>query len=71
MSTNRQTTEYARAYAELERIASRLRSGDVPLDDLEALLARADRASAIVGDRLRAVARLVRHPSLPRASKPS
>ncbi len=68
MSNNHQTTEYVRAFAELERIAIRMKSGSVTIDDLEALLTRADQASAIVHARIQAVSRLVRRSSERRSS---
>lgn len=63
MTTNKQTTDFAHAYGELEDIAARLKAGPVNLDELEALLSRTDSASAIIHERVKAVSRLVRRAS--------
>lgn len=59
MSTDRTTVDYTKAFRALERIAERLRGGQVPLDEVETLLTRARTAHQIARGRIAAVVRLV------------
>jgi exodeoxyribonuclease VII small subunit len=59
MTTQRSTANYTTAYRFLERAVARLRGGPMPLDELEALVEKGERAYRVCSDRLDAVSRLI------------